>query len=245
MKLIQLNIWQGRLILNVTRFLEQSQPDILCLQEVCDSPDEKSYFFDNIAEIQEVMHYPHVFFSPTYGMNIGDVNFQFGNAILSRVPLDAVKTVFLNGAYLPHAKRDGDVKDLRNFQHGTVTKDGFKTHIINHHGHWTPGVKIGDAETMRQMDVIADYIKTLDGPVIFTGDLNLLPESPSLTRLNAEMTNLCITYDVKTTRNFTSYNLTQVCDYIFVNDQVKVDSFIVHDDVVSDHSMLELNFGQG
>jgi endonuclease/exonuclease/phosphatase family metal-dependent hydrolase len=226
--------------MNVVRFLAQSQPDILCLQEVAHSPEGESYFFDNIAEIQKEMDYPHVFLSPTFGMKLGALPIKSGNAILSRVPLEEIATVFTIGDYA-EVEKDGLDNIGRNFQHALVRHDGKSTHIINHHGYWFPGAKTGNDETMRQMTMIADYIKKLEGPVIFAGDLNLLPESPSLQRLNTEMENLCITHKVKTTRNFTSYNAVQVCDYIFTRG-IRTNSFKVHDDVVSDHSMLELDF---
>lgn len=240
MKLIQLNIWQGRLIGNIRRFLETTeQPDILCLQEVCHSPDGESYFFDNIEDIQKTCNYPHVFFSPTMDWKLNHLPIQFGNAILSRYPLTEQDTVFTYGAY----KSDAFVSEnTRNFQHAVVTNGDMKAHIINHHGFWFDGPKTGNVETMRQMNMIADYASKLDGGVIFTGDLNLLPESPSLARLNTEMTNLCLTHNIETTRNFTSFKQIQVCDYIFVNDKIKVDNFRVHDTVVSDHNMLELLF---
>ncbi len=241
MKLIQLNIWQGRLIGNVLRFFEQNgHPDILCLQEACHSADGKSYFFDNIADIQKLCGYPYVFFSPTISWKLNQLKIDFGNAILSRYPLTEQDTVFTYGDY----KTDAFISDanIRNFQHAVVSDGKTFAHIINHHGFWFEGVKTGNAETARQMGMIADYIEKLDGGVIFTGDLNLLPESPSLDRLNNSMNNLCITRDVKTTRNFTSFKSIQVCDYIFVNDKIQVEDFKVHDDVVSDHNMLELSF---
>lgn len=239
MKLYQLNIWQGRLILNVRRFFEtHGAPDVLCLQEACSMPNSDEFSFNNIEELQKNFDLPHIHFAPVMDFRLGAQKVFFGNAILSRHKVEPVTTVFTHGTYKTDMQFLTEDKFTWNFQHATING----THIVNHHGFWVPGVKTGNAETTRQMDMIADYIKTLQGPVIFTGDLNLLPESPSLARLNAEMTNLCVTNNIKTTRNFTSYNLTQVCDYIFVRD-VKVNGFKVHDDVVSDHALLELDFG--
>lgn len=243
MKLHQLNIWQGRLIMNVNRFLEKSMPDILCLQEMCSSPTGRSYMFDNLQDIQKKMDYPHVYFSPICDWGFAGQQIEFGNCILSRYPLQPVKTVFTWGEYRHNIDFSKNEERINNFQHAIVTKDGVSTHIINHHGFWFDGDKVGNAETDRQMGMIADYIKTLDGSVIFTGDLNLEPTSPSLARLNTEMENLCITHKVETTRNFTSFRPDQVCDYIFVRG-VKVKAFRAYDDVVSDHNLLELVFNE-
>lgn len=240
MKLIQLNIWQGRLILNALRFLEKAQPDILCLQEACSSPHGRSGYFDNIQDIQKWFGYPHVVFAPTVDWTHSNLNIEFGNAILSRHPLTDVATVFTHGERRHNISFDKFEERSHNFHHAILTQDGRETHIVNHHGWWFDGPKTGNAEATQKLDMVADYIEKLDGRVILTGDLNVTAKSPSLARLNTEMENLCLTHDVKTTRNFTAYEH-DVCDFIFTRG-IQVEHFTVHDDVVSDHSMLELNF---
>ncbi len=244
MKLIQLNIWYGNLLKhNVLPFLKREQPDILCLQEACSATGNKTPFFQGIEKIQEAVDLPNVYYSPVKGWEFMGMQIDFGNAILSRLPVEGIKTVFTRQPYKKNADFNEDhFNDFRNFQHATVTIEGKKINIINHHGHLVGTHRNGDAESTRQLDMIADYIDALSGPVIFTGDLNLGPEAVSLERLNKSMTNLCIKHKAVTTRNFTAWNAEEVCDYIFVNDDIKVDSFRVYDDVISDHQALGMEF---
>lgn len=238
MKLIQLNIWYGRLILNAVRFLQQAPPDILCLQEVLSNADIHGLGFNNLQKLQKDLGYDHVFYAPTVDFATAGTTTYFGNAILSKKPIEAVKTVFTYGSYRSNFTFKSGDEQPWNFQHGII--DG--THIINHHGFWFDGDKVGNDETQRQMDMVADYIAGLSGPVIYTGDLNLWPQAASLRRIQNSMRDLVAEYGFTTTRNFTSFKPVEICDYIFVNDQVTVKDFKVHDDVVSDHNMLELEY---
>lgn len=238
MRLIQLNLWYGRLIMNAVRFMQKAPPDILCLQEVMSNPDCEEFNFNNLEKLKRDLGYDYHFFSPTLDFATGDSTTFFGNAILSRKPIEKVKTVFTYGEYLSHfsLKRPDDMP--RNFQHAVIGG----ANIINHHGFWFDGDKIGNAETERQMGMVSDYIAGLSGPVIFTGDLNLWPEAASLRHFKNAMRDLVAEYGFTTTRNFTSFKPVEICDYIFVNEHVTVNGFKVHDDVVSDHAMLELDY---
>jgi len=238
MRLIQLNLWYGRLIMNAVRFMQKAPPDILCLQEVMSNPDCEGFNFNNLEKLKRDLGYAYDFYAPTVEFATGDTTTFFGNAILSRHPIEPVKTVFTYGAY----RKDFSFKNRDalpwNFQHAVIGG----TNIINHHGFWFDGDKIGNSETERQMGMVADYIASLSGPVIFTGDLNLWPEAASLRPFQTTMRDLVAEYGFTTTRNFTSFKPVEICDYIFVNHQVTVNGFKVHDDVVSDHAMLELDY---
>jgi len=91
------------------------------------------------------------------------------------------------------------------------------------------------------MKELVQYIKKLEGAVILTGDFNLAPHSKSLEQLNKMLSNLSVKANLDTTRNQLTYKK-EVCDYIFVNDQVKVKSFEASDELVSDHKALILEF---
>ncbi|HSD55555.1 MAG TPA: endonuclease/exonuclease/phosphatase family protein [Candidatus Saccharimonadales bacterium] len=68
MKLVQLNIWQGRLIDHVATLLKHEQPDIICLQEVYSSKLANPLlpFFAGLERIRAAFPDYHVFFSPTH-----------------------------------------------------------------------------------------------------------------------------------------------------------------------------------
>src|SRR5690606_9871290 len=129
--------------------------------------------------------------------------------------------------YLDHNKDFDWAKhdyNVRNLLHSTIEHNGKNMHVLTHHGYHVPDHKNGDEESLRQMKEIARYIDKLDGPVILTGDFNLAPHSESLEVINAKLENLSIKHGLKTTRTSLTRKK-EVCDYIFVNEFVKVKDF--------------------
>jgi len=129
----------------------------------------------------------------------------------------------------------------RNFVHAVLDINGKPCHILTHHGFHIPEHKDGNEETRKQTKQIAEYAQELSGPVILTGDFNLVPESESIKQLNAILHNLALEHKLTTTRTHLTYK-TEVCDYIFVNDAVKVKGFQALEKIVSDHQALALDF---
>lgn len=238
MKLIQLNMANGRLLPPLLRFLKAEQPDIICLQEL----EDTKAFPDQLQAIHEASGLEHVYFSPLAGYMIAGSFYEVGDATYSRYAIEQADTIPLHGAYDPDWRcLNANHNACRNLQSVCVTVDGTPYHIVNYYGYYVAGSKQGNDETMRIMDMICDYIETLDGPVIFASDTNLVPDSPSMARLNSILRNLCVEHDVKTTRNFVAKRLTpEVIDYICVSPDVAVRSFRVADEVVSDHQALIL-----
>ena len=112
---------------------------------------------------------------------------------------------------------------------------------IQHHGFWVPDHKNGNAETLNQTKIIANYVEALKGPTILTGDFNLIPTSESLEQINKLLINLSVKNKLETTRNDLTFK-NEVCDYIFVNNEIKVKNFAMSEQVVSDHNALILEF---
>jgi endonuclease/exonuclease/phosphatase family metal-dependent hydrolase len=240
MKLVQANIWGGRLGNQVIDFLNQEQADLVCLQEVVSTKGD-ALIFSTLEDIAKATNYPYHFFSPVFDFNLMQKKAGFGNAILSKHPIIKEKTVFTRLEHKKDFDFDLDDYNIRNFQHVEVQIEGKTMHVLNHHGHHVHQHKNGDDETMRQCKLIADYIRALKGPVALTGDFNLAPHSQSLQQINALLDNLSVRFALKTTRT----NLThkkEVCDYIFVNDKLRVLHFTASEEVISDHQALFLEF---
>lgn len=242
MKIIQANIWGGKLGQQIIDFLRDEQPDFVCLQEVNNlSGRSGTKRFTTLDEIKEAVGFNEAFMSPSYSFRYMERELDYGNAVLSTFPLTASETVFTRGEY----KRNFDVMhddgNIRNLQLVKAEINGKPLHILNHHGHHVPGSKAGNGETTRQMHIIADTIAALEGPLILCGDFNLTPDSPSLAVLNNKLTNLSLTHKLQNTYNQFNENKL-VCDYIFVNDQVKVQDFRMSEALISDHKALILAF---
>jgi len=241
-KIIQLNIWQGKLGQQIIDFLRDEQPDFVCMQEVNDLKGRASYkFFATLDEIKAGSGFSDSFMSPTYSSRYMERELEYGNAILSKWPLAASETIFTRGEYMRHFDITKDDDNIRNLQHVTVEVGGKDLNILNHHGYHIHGSKAGDRESLKAMQHIAEVVGALSGPVILCGDFNLAPGSESLTIINEKLTNLSVKHGLKGTLNqFNSID--EVCDYIFVNDQVKVQRFEMSEALVSDHKALILEF---
>jgi endonuclease/exonuclease/phosphatase family metal-dependent hydrolase len=239
---VQLNAWGGRLEHLIEDFLKDSQPGIICLQEAISfSTAPRSGLFITLEQMERELGYQHSAFGPVFSFDYMNGVAKFGNAILSRLPILSHETVFTHLEHTDNFVWGDPGNNARNFVHAEIEIDGRPCHVISHHGFWIPDHKRGTADTEDQIRQIHDYVQRLDGPVIVTGDFNLVPESQSLHPLNSLLRNLSVDAALATTRNQLT-SKTEVCDYIFVNDAVKVKDFKASDKLVSDHQALVLEF---
>ena len=221
--------------------IAKEAPDIVTLQEVPDSTTEIG-FFSSLTQFMSQVRFHHSYFSPVYSFKYMSGKIDFGNAIMSNLPLADKNTIFTNLEYVSDFSLEEDSYNIRNFQHITSEdENGQAFHVINHHGYHIPQHKKGDDFTLKACHQIVDYARTLDGPVIITGDFNLEPGSESLAVIEESFRNLSTEYELKTTRNFLTRK-SEVCDYIFVNEAVKVNDFYASDVIASDHQGLVLDF---
>ena len=242
MKIIQANIWGGKLGFQIIDFLKAENPDFVCLQEVNSLKGPSGYgFFATLDEIKEKAGFSDVFMSPTYSARYMERTLEYGNAILSKFPLVSTKTIFTGRKFINNFDATKNGGNIRNLQLAKAKVNGTSLNILNHHGYHIPDSKAGNKETVRQIRTVADVIDLITGPLIFCGDLNLAPDSQSIAVINDKLTNLSAKYKLQRTYSWLS-NVDAVCDYIFVNDQVKVRNFKMSDELISDHNALILDF---
>jgi endonuclease/exonuclease/phosphatase family metal-dependent hydrolase len=241
MKILQLNTWGGRLQRQVINLLIKEQPDVVCLQEVIRvHKGDDNLFFGTLREILEQLPDYKSYFSPVFGIPFMGTQADFGNCILTKLAMTKQETIFTNKQYVSNFNFDDYDYNVRNLQHVIVTTPNGPLHVLNHHGHHVAAHKDGDDQTFRQTKQIADYIRSLKGNVLLTGDFNLSPHSESLEQINDILENQCLKHPVTTTRNqFTPK--TEVCDYIFTNKEMTVSNFKILPDLVSDHMALVAN----
>ncbi|CAN5676480.1 hypothetical protein BH23PAT1_BH23PAT1_1480 [soil metagenome] len=241
MKVLQLNIWAGRLQRDIPKLIKEEKPDIICLQEAISFERDDAGMFYTIENMQQCHDLPYVSMAPVFSFKLMNGIARFGNCILSCLPIQKSESVF---TYMSH-KEDFDFNEdsgnARNFIHAETIIGGTTYHVITHHGYHVPEHKNGNEETLRQMRQMREYIDSLDGPIILTGDFNLAPHSESLEIINQRLHNHSISGKLKTTRNQFTHK-TEVCDYIFTNEKVKVKRFYASDALVSDHKALFLEF---
>lgn len=241
MKILQLNIWGGRLENQILDLLKKERPDIICLQEAISLKLGKNGgFFLTVEAIAEQLGM-QLSYAPSVGFRFMNRRAEFGNAILSTLPFESQHTVFTRKKYVKDFDAANDDYNVRSLHHVTVKTDKGSLNVLTHHGHHIPSHKNGDAETLRQCKLIADYLTKLTGRSILTGDFNLAPHSESLEQINRVLHNVDIEYGITTTRTPLTTK-TEVCDYIFTSDDISVQVFRVADELVSDHRALIMEF---
>lgn len=236
MKILQLNVWMGKVEGKLQRFLEQNDFDVICLQEVMASENCTTHVsrlcFD-LSRIQRASGLEHVYFAPTWSSDIATGSFECGNAILSRIPFIDTKTTFVHGEFCQHVVLGALPKNQVNVQ---VAKLENGVTIANHHGYWHND-PIGTEQTVAAFTKLATVIRDVSGPLVLCGDFNVIHESPAMRPLDF-LRDLTAEQHVRTTLSGLKYDGEVACDHIMVNDEITVQSFAVLPDVVSDHLAL-------
>jgi endonuclease/exonuclease/phosphatase family metal-dependent hydrolase len=245
MKLIQLNIWQGKLLAQILKFLDAEKPDIICLQEVFSSKQQielPDSMFNSLEQIIAKLGYEYSFFSPTIGMDAFGSKVDYGNAVVSRYPLHNCRTIFTEGIYNPSTNTKNYFNNTRNLQLTQIDTPSGLLHLANHHGHWekTPH---GSAKSLEKMEVVAGEVQNLiDGALVVCGDMNLLAKSRAMQVFNPLLRNLTAENALPTTLSSLGKVTNVACDHMLVNEGVEVIAFCAADDLVSDHKALILEF---
>ncbi len=249
MKLIQFNLWQGRILREALRFLEEEQPDFVNFQEIYSGPERTRAFnfLDGFEQAKDLFPSYYGYFSPCMTFRILDKRFGYGNAMLSRYPLKNTETFFIHKE-LKDFDRFEDFQPFegysepRNMQRTTVDLPDGKTFcLVNHHGYWEPN-DVGSEVTVEKIARVAEIVQDSPRPLIFAGDLQIIAKSPAMKPLHAQLNDLTDRYGLKTTLNVFGKVKNVACDHILVSEGVKVKSFKTGDTLSSDHIPLILEF---
>ncbi len=236
MKILQLNVWMGKVEGNLRRFLEKNNFDVICMQEVFASHDCQPHLaqlcFD-LSRIQKASGMPFTFFTPRLSSRLADGHFEEGNLILSRIPFTHKEHYFVQEQYMKNVVFGSEVLNNRVLQIAKL-ENGFT--VVNHHGFWRPD-PIGDEETIKAFTKVGEIVKNLEGPVVMCGDLNIIHESPAMRPLDF-LRDLTHENHIKTTLSGLKYDGEVACDHILASDKIEVKDFTVYPDLVSDHLAL-------
>lgn len=250
MKLVQLNAWQGRLLRQILQFLKEEQPDFMTFQEIYSGDIRtSSYGYLNcFEEIQELFPDYESYFSPCYTIPVLDRRFRYGNAVLSRYPLTDKETIFTHGAgptsldsFAAYKALEGQ-QEPSNVQRVKVQVSKQKSfYLVNHHGYWEPSAT-GSETTVEKMAEVAKLLKATPRPLILSGDLNIVPESPAMKPIHAQLDDL--TQRGRLTTTLTRFGKVKnvACDHICISDDIKVQTFMASSALVSDHMPIILTF---
>ena len=245
MELMQLNMWQGRHAPQVTELIDQRKPDFITAQEIYKggttvlAPERMFSLYDDIAT-----RYPYHSFSAVNSLHIAGGKAEMGTAIFSNRPIMEVSSFFTHGEYVDGIAVGHDVHNSRTLQTAQIDLGSTTLTLLTHHGNWVPNA-LGDEVSVEKMQLIADYIQTLDQdrPLIFAGDFNVIPESPAMRPFDGILRDLIKEYDIKTTLSSFRKNIGDIaCDHILTNNLVTVHDVVTLDETVSDHTPVILTF---
>lgn len=240
----------------VIGLLEKESADICTLQEVMNGIDESCFeMYKSRNKLIKIKNYRFNEFAPLFiakGVSKNGIikrdfggNAEQGSLILSKYNIKYHANEFYYNEYrYEYDATEFREKDwCRSIQNSILDINGKELQIINVHGIWNKD-KAGDERTIFQSRFILSKIR-YDIPCIVLGDFNLLPNTESIKMINNKMINLINEYNIKTTRPTSNDGLNKgdlVCDYIFINDKVKVNDFKILSDDSSNHLPLLLDF---
>jgi endonuclease/exonuclease/phosphatase family metal-dependent hydrolase len=259
MKLISLNVWgatQGQVFFD---FLKQQaqDTDIFCFQEVLSAPEAVSIQKSHGARIHLFKELCNLLPEFTGVFDTGSQNHDLQGPVDFNLLCGLgtfVKKPFIisSHANMPiygdmHDKVDLEFSNIpRSVQEVGVQSERGTVYVYNYHGIPKPGHKLDTPNRLQQSKKIRSVMEKESGPKILCGDFNLMPETESVKILEQGMNNLIKNYDITNTRNDISWkkhtNIQHFADYTFVSPEVKVKSFEVPYNLVSDHLPMILEF---
>lgn len=203
-----------------------SDPDVVLLQEV-DDGRIRSRFVDEAAYLADLLGMRHVFASNVVrpGKRLGDPVSHYGTAVLTRLRIESRGHVML-------PNRAG--RQPRGLQHLVVHLRGRQVSVYNAHlDHTTPRLR------QQQMRAARDLIGVDPLPVVFGGDFNASPGSPTLRlALDPAHGDLVDPWPLVGDGNgLTAPNNAprSRIDYLLVNDELRPTVLATWQSAVSDH----------
>lgn len=245
----------------VAKFLLENNADFVNLQEVVRHFEVsvfKQYHSKQVIDSNLKEKYAQNFFAPLYSSKCFyesdgiTPHRDFGGLIeqgldfYSKHKIQSAENIFyfksFNYSTNPDQwKADNQARSLGKY---IIELNGKKLQIINVHGIWSADKK-GNQHTIEQSEFIINLLKDSNLPTIISGDFNLHPNTESISILNNHFNNLITDYGIKRTRpdfkdSIDSGN--NIVDYVFVNNQIRVDKFNVIEKGISDHFPLIMEF---
>lgn len=194
----------------IARVLAQCDADVVALQEL-DVLRSRTGRLDQVAEIARILETEHRFFHPA----ISAADEQYGDAILSRLPMRLVRAGALPGAHLrKHLEPRGAIWVA-------IEWEGREVQIVNTHLGLLANERALQVETLLG-DQWLDH-PDCRGAAVFCGDLNLMPRSPTFRRLSGTLRDSQTSVAGRRARNtwFSPLPLARI-DHLFVRGPLEV-----------------------
>ena len=240
LKFIQINIYKGKYLDALIRFLKDQNPDFISMQEV--TAGELNLCDKNLDLFE--------YFKTELGLN----------GVIDKVmkPVDSPKSYLGNAVFSKYQIIDSETLVLKTFEDFTLAKfneienfekfprnllsaecdlDGRKIKALSWHGAWT-APPTDTEETLRQAKKVAGYLKNLKEPFIVGCDMNTVPQSKTAGLINAVANNLMMNSGVLQTNHPKIHKIAPrgfLIDYIFTSSHFKLKKLEVPEATISDH----------
>lgn len=242
-KILQINVWGGRIKDGLTNFIAKNNYDIVCMQEAVwgDRDDFLTLFIDTVDKIKNTAGFKYDYRSSNFGITLldGNARCEQGNVILSKIPFEKTEELTVFGEYnLAHSPStyQSITSNHRYTAQKVTLKDGFI--ILNYHGYWLID-PLGDDISVACMKTIADSIKNESLPIVMCGDLNVISEATCMRELDF-LKDLTKLNNVNTTLRNIRFKKDVACDHILVSHDIKYEKFEVINEPISDHKALSI-----
>jgi exonuclease III len=260
MRLLSLNVWDGRVKDKLIPFIADSAEctDIFCFQEVLNVSD-RDYpewrraigFGDSFAKgtvadgrIFGAMKGALAGFRPFLTAPYADGGVRLATFVSDRMKPVSSETHPLRVEQRQRV-RGRDIWAKPILQCTRIACGRRQYNIVTFHGLWV--YRKWHCDTPRRFEqsrAIIEYISGLKGETVLCGDFNLTPNTKSLRMLEESgLRNLVKEFGIRSTRTKAFWHSRDLfADYIMVSKGIKVEDFGVLDEAVSDHLPLYLDF---
>ncbi|MEM7318800.1 MAG: endonuclease/exonuclease/phosphatase family protein [Pseudomonadota bacterium] len=251
MQLISLNAWGGQLWPDLSVWLADTRPDILCLQEVtrrvAPGPDWLVYRdpfrvlrqrTDLFGDVCAILDTHQAVFAPAARGSLED---QDGNLVASEhgiaafvrgdLAISEFQQAFIHGSFRPDGWGPEPVPRTLQMMRICNPDSGGRIGIAHFHGLRDPSGKGDTADRLQQSATVAARVEEFrqgDEPFVLAGDFNLQPETASFARLSRlGLRDLVTAKGHADTRTSHYPKLGRLADYMLVSSQVLVQAFDV------------------
>jgi endonuclease/exonuclease/phosphatase family metal-dependent hydrolase len=217
-KVMTYNIHHGKNLLGrntldkVADIIHESKADVIGLQEV-DSGVIRTGFKDQIHYLSEKLSMYYA-----YGPNINLLGGKYGNAVLSKYPIESYENIQLPSR-----------REQRGLLSTKINVDGKRIYFLTTH------LGLNDEERMNQVNTISKYLETLPREVILAGDFNALYDSPEIHEITKRLTDVGYAAGNNTVPTYEVLFLSARIDYIFSSSLFKINGYDVIKSKASDH----------
>lgn len=240
LKFVQINIYKGKWLKELVEFLKKQDADFISMQEVSTGGvnlcDDKN--LDVFEYLKRELALDGVF---NYDFDITDKHGTIGNAILTKHQVTDHRVVILKEA---KSCLYAELLDPKNFSMAPrhlldciCNINGRTLHAMSVHGAWTAPPS-DTAETLRQAELIALYLRQLNSPFVLGADFNNVIQSKTVGIINSVAKNLLFDSGVLETTNPEVHKIKPrgfLIDFIFTSPEFRLKNLEVPKITVSDH----------